>query len=113
VAAGVARLAVVAASGSPVQRSRAKLQSTNWWEDAACRGLDSTIFYPVSEEEAGAAKAVCAMCEVQRECLDNALENREREGVWGGATERDRRRILRQRRRARGEAVSFGESRSA
>ena len=71
-----------------------------WRQHAACRGLDPEIFYPASDEEAEAAKAVCAQCVVASACLEHALAHREREGVWGGATERERRRIHRQRRRA-------------
>jgi WhiB family redox-sensing transcriptional regulator len=43
---------------------------------------------------------VCNECSVQETCLEFALQGREKEGVWGGATEKERRRILRQRRRA-------------
>ena len=66
----------------------------------ACRGLDATIFYPDRDEDAEMAKQVCADCSVQQACLEYALSRREKSGVWGGATERDRRRILRQRRRS-------------
>lgn len=66
----------------------------------ACRGLDAGIFYPDTEEEAAKAKQVCAGCDVQQTCLEFALNRREKAGVWGGATERDRRRILRQQRRS-------------
>jgi WhiB family redox-sensing transcriptional regulator len=72
----------------------------SWRRRAACRGIEPEIFYPVSEEEAEEAKAVCAQCEVRQACLEFALNNRERDGVWGGATERERRRIIRQRRRS-------------
>jgi WhiB family redox-sensing transcriptional regulator len=71
-----------------------------WRQRAACRGVDPDIFYPVSDEEAEDAKAICASCPVQQLCLDWALTYREKEGVWGGATERERRRILRRRRRS-------------
>lgn len=71
-----------------------------WRQRAACRGVDPDIFYPVSEEEAVEAKAICDQCSVREACLEYALSNREREGVWGGATERERRRIVRQRRRS-------------
>lgn len=71
-----------------------------WDRDAACRGLDPSIFYPVSDEEAVQAKAVCHTCVVQVDCLEYALGERERDGVWGGATERERRRIIRRRRRS-------------
>jgi len=70
-----------------------------WHEHGACRGLDPTIFYPGTEEEAVAAKQVCDQCSVREACLEFALGSRERDGVWGGATERERRRMIRQRRR--------------
>ncbi|MDZ7733999.1 MAG: WhiB family transcriptional regulator [Acidimicrobiia bacterium] len=77
-----------------------KAPKPSWLDQAACRGLDPAIFFPVSDEEAGPAKAVCEMCDVRQACLEWALARREREGVWGGASERDRRRIIRQRRRS-------------
>lgn len=78
------------------------VKTEQWRVKAACQGLDPTIFYPAddNDEQADAAKAVCAVCPVQGECLEYALGSKEREGVWGGATERERRRIVRQRRRA-------------
>jgi WhiB family redox-sensing transcriptional regulator len=71
----------------------------SWRQQAACRGLDPEIFYPVSDEEADVAKEVCSECAVRQTCLEHALGARERDGVWGGATEKERRRIIRQRRR--------------
>jgi WhiB family transcriptional regulator, redox-sensing transcriptional regulator len=71
-----------------------------WRRHSACRGLDASIFYPATDEEAHEAKVVCGVCSVQQTCLEFALQGREKEGVWGGATEKERRRILRQRRRA-------------
>lgn len=72
-----------------------------WRALAACTGIDPVIFYPSSEDEsdARAAKSVCAVCEVREACLEHALMVREKDGIWGGATERERRRIIRQRRR--------------
>lgn len=72
-----------------------------WVHRSACRGLDPIIFYPATDDEADAAKAVCAQCPVQLECLEHAIGNREHNGVWGGATERERQRIIRRRRRVR------------
>ncbi len=76
--------------------------ATTWRKQAACRGLDVEAFYPVTEDEADAAeaKAVCAVCPVRQACLEHALAHREREGIWGGTTERERRRIVRQRRKS-------------
>ena len=70
-----------------------------WWDLGACKGLDSAMFYPDDEASAVSAKAVCADCAVRSTCLEHALDIREKAGVWGGATERDRRRIIRQRRK--------------
>lgn len=71
-----------------------------WKGRAACKGVEADIFYPVSDEEADDAKVVCRRCEVREACLEHALAYRERDGIWGGATERERRRIIRQRRRS-------------
>lgn len=71
-----------------------------WRQRAACRGVDPDIFYPVSDDEAEEARAICRSCPVTESCLEWALAHRERDGVWGGATERERRRIIRQRRRS-------------
>lgn len=72
-----------------------------WAGNAACRGLDPAVFYPVTEDEAEIAKAICADCPVVEPCLEHAITNREKNGVWGGATERERLRIIRRRRRIR------------
>ena len=50
----------------------------SWRQRAACRGVDPDIFYPVSDEEAGPAKTICAQCPVREACLEYALANRER-----------------------------------
>lgn len=75
------------------------LQPIDWRNLGACRGLDAAIFYPDDDDDAEDAKAVCDVCSVRPACLEHALMNREKVGVWGGATERERRRIIRQRRR--------------
>ncbi|MFM8267350.1 MAG: WhiB family transcriptional regulator [Ilumatobacteraceae bacterium] len=71
-----------------------------WRQLGACRGLDPTVFYPDDDDDAPEAKAVCAECGVRVACLEYALSSREKAGVWGGATERERRRMIRQRRRS-------------
>lgn len=82
------------------ERSSTLAPALDWQRRAACRGLDPRIFYPANDDEAVVAQAVCEDCEVRLACLEWALGRREKDGVWGGATERDRRRIIRQRRRA-------------
>lgn len=80
--------------------SSVSLQDIEWRKAGACRGLDASIFYPEEDDDAEPAKGVCAGCGVRVACLEYALTSREKAGVWGGATERERRRIIRQRRRA-------------
>lgn len=70
-----------------------------WRSRGACKGLDPDVFFPPSDDAALEAKAVCGECAVRQPCLEYALNKREHEGVWGGATEKERRRILRQRRK--------------
>lgn len=67
--------------------------------DANCLGLDPTLFFPHQGEFAQAvkAKAICNACDVQAECLAYALNNGENHGIWGGMSERERRRIRRGR----------------
>lgn len=72
-----------------------------WNAAAACKGLDSAMFYPADDVDAVSAKTVCEGCSVQSQCLEFAIENREKDGVWGGATFRERQRIVRRRRRQR------------
>ena len=70
-----------------------------WRELGACRGLEAAMFYPDDDDLAVEAKSVCAGCDVRIACLEHALQAREKAGIWGGATERERRRMIRQRRR--------------
>ncbi|MGH9042027.1 MAG: WhiB family transcriptional regulator [Acidimicrobiia bacterium] len=73
-----------------------------WRTKGSCRGSDSMVFYPPADDDtlAAPAKRICADCPVRQPCLEFALATREKHGVWGGLTERERRRVLRQRRRS-------------
>ncbi len=75
------------------------MQYPLWRQHAACRGLDPEIFHPETDDDVEDAKAVCGACPVRTPCLEWALSVREKDGVWGGATDKERRRIIRQRRR--------------
>ena len=74
-------------SESAARESDRPMNAT-WRQRAACRGIDPDIFYPVSDEEAEEAKAICSSCPVHQLCLEHGLAHRERAGVWGGRTER-------------------------
>lgn len=71
-----------------------------WKQQAACRGAAATVFYADTDASARAAQAICARCTVRSHCLQVALRNNERHGVWGGLTERERSRLRRTRRAA-------------
>jgi WhiB family redox-sensing transcriptional regulator len=73
-------------------------QEYAWMLHARCRGVSPTEFFPSDGLGVEAAQRVCASCTVRSECLEYALEHRIEHGVWGGASERERRRILRRRR---------------
>lgn len=75
-------------------------RNLEWKSDAACRTVDTSIFFPETEAAAAPALAVCARCPVREQCLDFALETRQHDGIWGGATETERRRLRRTRTRA-------------
>lgn len=76
--------------------------STEWQHRGLCRAIDSEIFFPPAqfehkpEREAreAKAKAICAACPVRVECLTWALSVREPHGVWGGASESERKQML-------------------
>jgi WhiB family transcriptional regulator, redox-sensing transcriptional regulator len=65
-----------------------------WFKRAECRGLDPDLFQPQHGGDPGAALRVCAECPVRQQCFEHGMEYRER-GIWGGTTERDRKRIRR------------------
>lgn len=69
-------------------------QVVNWRDLALCAQVDPDIFFPEKGGSVRAAKKVCEACDVQDECLEYALEHKERFGIWGGVTERNRRQML-------------------
>lgn len=72
--------------------------TTDWQDRARCNGTDSPeVFFPgktPGTRTAPTAKRICRQCPVSRECLDYALANHMREGIWGGLTEMERRPLL-------------------
>lgn len=70
-------------------------RNLDWKADAACRDLDLDLFFPDSEADSAPALAVCAVCTVRQACLDFALRTRQNDGVWGGHTETERKRLRR------------------
>lgn len=64
-----------------------------WQERALCAQTDPEAFFPEKGGSTREAKKVCLGCEVRAECLEYALENDERFGIWGGLSERERRKL--------------------
>jgi WhiB family redox-sensing transcriptional regulator len=66
-----------------------------WQESALCAETDPEAFFPEKGGSTREAKKICTGCEVRAECLEYALANDERFGIWGGLSERERRRLRR------------------
>ncbi len=68
-----------------------------WKADALCAETDPEAFFPEKGDKPYAALRICQRCAVQKECLQYAVENNERYGVWGGTTEKQRQELRRHR----------------
>ena len=71
---------------------------TIWMAEGNCAHEKPTVFFPSDGVGVEVARRICATCPVKEPCLEYALEQRIDHGVWGGCSERERRRILRSRR---------------
>jgi WhiB family transcriptional regulator, redox-sensing transcriptional regulator len=85
-------------STSPFSEPGDLFASAAFMAFGACRGTDPDIFFPDRGQSLEPAKRMCADCVVRDECLEHALTSGERFGVWGGTSERERRRLRRTRR---------------
>jgi WhiB family redox-sensing transcriptional regulator len=81
------------------------MTDADWQDRAACAEEDPELFFPVSStgpharRQINSARAVCARCPVQRECLRWSLRTAQRYGVWGGMEENERQLLLRESER--------------
>ncbi|MBO0893173.1 MAG: WhiB family transcriptional regulator [Acidimicrobiales bacterium] len=69
----------------------------SWQNRANCAGVDPELFFPQRGASTREAKSVCRACMVREDCLEYALSNGEKFGIWGGLSERERRRVRRHR----------------
>ena len=74
--------------------------NAEWMAQGKCRDISPSVFFPSDGLGVQEAQRICADCSVSEDCLEYALVNRIDHGVWGGRSERERRRILRRRRLA-------------
>lgn len=75
------------------QLAIATVPQGDWVTEALCAQVDNEIFFPDKGGSVREGKQVCAQCPVAAECLDYALANNERFGIWGGLSERERRKL--------------------
>src|SRR4029450_3733598 len=73
----------------------AEADAQSWQEQALCAETDPEAFFPEKGGSTREAKKICTGCEVKAQCLEYALANDERFGIWGGLSERERRRLRR------------------
>lgn len=78
-----------------------QVEGTIWTSRAACRDHEPALFFPSPGADERPALAICAGCEVRSDCLGYALSAGERYGIWGGTTQRHRRRMLKRARWSR------------
>ena len=71
------------------------MSSDQWQDRALCAQTDPEAFFPEKGGSTREAKKICLGCEVRSECLEYALAHDERFGIWGGLSERERRRLKR------------------
>ena len=73
----------------------------NWRDRAECRGYGPEVFYPKDEDRQmniiKIAKSMCANCVVRQDCLEYAFSHREKIGIWGGMTEKEREALNKKR----------------
>ena len=70
--------------------------SMAWSRYASCDTADPDLFFPPPGTDTFYARSICRECPVRRQCLDYALESKQKFGIWGGMTEAQRRRIRRE-----------------
>jgi WhiB family redox-sensing transcriptional regulator len=92
---GRPELSLVDLTGGLTGLSGLTPEDPGWQELALCAQTDPEAFFPEKGGSTREAKRVCLSCEVRQECLEYALANDERFGIWGGLSERERRRIKR------------------
>lgn len=66
-----------------------------WVDDALCAQTDPELFFPEKGGNSLVVKRICAKCQVKDQCLEWALTNNEKYGIWGGTSEHDRRKLKR------------------
>jgi WhiB family redox-sensing transcriptional regulator len=78
-------------------RDALRVDQLAWQDKANCKGANADLFFPERGASTRTAKSICRECVVRQECLDFAIETGEKFGIWGGLSERERRKVRRER----------------
>ena len=81
---------------------------SNWMAEGLCAEKPPSLFFPSDGVGVDVARKICAECPVKGACLEYALENRIDHGVWGGTSERERRRLIKSRQISQPVSVPVG-----
>ncbi|MCC6436393.1 MAG: WhiB family transcriptional regulator [Acidimicrobiales bacterium] len=95
------------------QATATETEELTWQRFANCLGVDPDLFFPERGASTREAKEVCRACVVRADCLEYAIVNGEKFGIWGGLSERERRRIRRARALANANVVHIRSTASA
>lgn len=79
----------------------------DWSDQAMCKDLDTQMFFPKRGEATKPIKIICSVCPVVKPCLEYAMKSSEKFGVWGGTSERERRRMRGMRSRQKSKGVNL------
>ncbi|MBA3622784.1 MAG: WhiB family transcriptional regulator [Euzebyales bacterium] len=85
----------MAAVGTEEGHAVVQIETLPWASEAKCLQAEPDTFFPEKGGSTREAKRICAGCDVRAQCLEYALDNDERFGIWGGMSERERRRLKR------------------
>jgi WhiB family redox-sensing transcriptional regulator len=88
--------------------AREALMDSNWMAQGLCAEKPPSLFFPSDGVGVDVARKICAECPVKVTCLEYALDNRIDHGVWGGTSERERRRLIKARHGVQPVAVTVG-----
>jgi WhiB family redox-sensing transcriptional regulator len=96
---GIFVLFVLSSAYGDLNVTKEAAMNTEWMVEGKCREYPAGTFFPHDGTGVIKAQKICATCPVAQECLEYALANHIEHGIWGGASERERRRLQRARRR--------------
>ena len=87
--------AIAQTAGEPAHTLDGMIDPEPWMQDALCAETDPEAFFPPKGGSSVEAKKVCASCDVRPDCLAYAIRTGQKAGIWGGLSERERKKLQR------------------